>query len=330
MKKSFFLPVKRLSSILYIPIMALLALGISRQLNAEITTALPEASMALSVESLRPGEPFAVAYRDDFSGISGSIHASLYNSGGRRIARAVFFNMPLEEGETAFMAALLAVPNTAAAGNAVIKIEAGTRVLMEMPITIERREFNSMTIHLDQNNTEIRTAPNPQRTLESEQLWAILATTGREIYDTGPFILPTESTRRTSLYGDRRVYVYTGGATDTSIHAGIDIGIPTGTPVMASGRGRVVLARFRIVTGNTVILEHMPGLYSLYYHMDSIAVSMGDIVEKGAFLGESGSTGLSTGPHLHWEFRVSTEYSDPDAFLYVPLLDKNHLINKLD
>jgi murein DD-endopeptidase MepM/ murein hydrolase activator NlpD len=63
--------------------------------------------------------------------------------------------------------------------------------------------------------------------------------------------------------------------------------------------------------------------------MDSIAVNPGDIVEAGALLGKSGSTGLATGPHLHWEIRVSGENADPDAFLARPVLDKNDIIDKL-
>jgi murein DD-endopeptidase MepM/ murein hydrolase activator NlpD len=105
--------------------------------------------------------------------------------------------------------------------------------------------------------------------------------------------------------------------------------VPTGTEVRACAAGGVVLARERIVTGNTVILEHLPGVYSLYYHMDSIAVSEGLVVEEGALLGESGSTGLATGPHLHWEIRVSGENADPDVFLSRPLIDKNEILNRM-
>jgi murein DD-endopeptidase MepM/ murein hydrolase activator NlpD len=109
----------------------------------------------------------------------------------------------------------------------------------------------------------------------------------------------------------------------------VDIGVPTGTEVHASAAGKVALARYRIVTGNTVVLEHLPGVFSLYYHMDSIAVSEGSVVQAGGVLGESGSTGLATGPHLHWEIRVSTENTDPDFFLSRPVLDKNDIINKI-
>jgi murein DD-endopeptidase MepM/ murein hydrolase activator NlpD len=92
----------------------------------------------------------------------------------------------------------------------------------------------------------------------------------------------------------------------------------------------VVLARYRIVTGNSVILEHLPGVYSIYYHLDSIAVSEGTLAAAGTVLGSSGATGLATGPHLHWEIRVSGENADPDAFTARPLLDKNAILAKMN
>ena len=299
----------------------------------------PESRFAVNSTRVAPGEPVIVAFYDNFTGNDDSAdtepvyRATLLNASGRRLNGAVFFPLQLEESNEIYNGyikiAILAVPNTAAAQQAIIRIESGDNLLSEIPLTIESRIFNSQTVYLNPTNTEIRTAPNPQRNLESEQMWAILTTTGTEIYETGPFIVPVNSARITSHFGDRRVYQYHGGGTDTTIHAAIDFGVPTGTPVLASGRGRVVLAQFRIVTGYTVVLEHMPGVYSLYYHLDSLSVSAGEIVEKLALLGLSGSTGLSTGPHLHWEFRVSTEFADPFLFINNPILDKNEIINKL-
>ena len=63
--------------------------------------------------------------------------------------------------------------------------------------------------------------------------------------------------------------------------------------------------------------------------MDSIAVREGMILETGALLGQSGSTGLATGPHLHWEIRVSGEYADPDSFLSRRVLDKKDILNRM-
>jgi murein DD-endopeptidase MepM/ murein hydrolase activator NlpD len=91
----------------------------------------------------------------------------------------------------------------------------------------------------------------------------------------------------------------------------------------------VVLARSRIVTGNSVVIEHLPGVYSLYYHLDKIEVTEGAIVNTGALIGLSGATGLATGPHLHWEIRVSGENTDPDAFISRPLLDKDAVLSKM-
>jgi len=83
------------------------------------------------------------------------------------------------------------------------------------------------------------------------------------------------------------------------------------------------MAADRIVTGKTVVVEHVPGLFSLYMHLSSISVAEGQVVERGASLGLSGSTGLSTGPHLHWEVRAAGQAVDPEYWLSRPPLDKD-------
>jgi len=291
-----------------------------------------EPGFVLIPDSVRPGEPVTVAYTDNFEAKgteARNLQAVLLNPEGKRIARAAFFNLKREDGEPEIKAAVLGIPSTAAFGNAIIRIESGNLVIHDIPFTIHPREFHSETIPLNQANTDLRTVPDPRKTAESELLWAIISGTGTEIYSGNRFVFPVSSNRLTSTYGNRRVYRYANGNTDTTIHAGIDIGVPTGTEVRACATGKVVLARYRIVTGNTVILEHLPGLFSLYYHMDKIDIPEGIIVEAGYPIGQSGATGLATGPHLHWEIRVSTENADPDAFLARPILDKKDIINRM-
>ncbi|MCL2472883.1 MAG: M23 family metallopeptidase [Treponema sp.] len=307
---------------------------------------LPESRFVLIPEYAQPGEPVTIAYNvSEANAAAGQItgHTTVQTTGqtaaklqavlvdgkGRRVAKAVFFSVSREEGEEELKAAILAVPSTAVPGNASIRVESPNGLITEIPFTINNRKFLSETIPLDEENTDLRTKEDPQKTAEAEQLWAILSHTGTDIYCNGMFVPPVTSTRRTSFYGDRRVYKYIDGSTDTTIHAGIDYGVPTGTDVRACAAGKVVFAGLRIVTGNSVILEHMPGVYSLYYHMDRIAVSKGTIVETGTLLGKSGSTGLATGPHLHWEIRVSGEYADPDMFLSHAILDKKDILNKI-
>jgi len=280
-------------------------------------SAYAQIKYALIPDNPRPGEPVTIAAEAEVK------QAVLFRN-ERQIAKAAFFSVP------DLNIAVLAIPSTLNSGNAVIKLENENGILVEIPFTIADRAFNSEIIELNPVLTGIRTDPSPQRTNEANHLWAILTTVGNTVYHTGAFIPPVTSTRRTSFFGDRRVFKYSDGNSDTSIHAGVDYGVPTGTRVTACGAGKVILARSRIVTGNSIVIEHAPGIYSLYYHLNSIEVREGSIVNAGDLIGLSGSTGLSTGPHLHWELRVNTENTDPDAFVSRPIIDKRLITSKIN
>ena len=184
-----------------------------------------------------------------------------------------------------------------------------------LPVTVVPKDFVSETIPLDASNTAVKTDTSPARLQQIDRLNSILFAINEEsVYQFKPFTPPTDAVRRTSFFGDRRIYEYTGGGSSTSLHYGIDYGVPTGTPVYACGSGKVVVAENRISTGWSVVIEHMPGLYSLYYHMDSISVTEGQTVKQQEQIGVSGATGLATGPHLHWEVRLNGEAVSPDFF----------------
>jgi murein DD-endopeptidase MepM/ murein hydrolase activator NlpD len=123
----------------------------------------------------------------------------------------------------------------------------------------------------------------------------------------GLFVWPWQGPM-TSRFGTRRAY---GGGLATSFHAGIDIDGETGDSILAPAAGVVALAEMLQVRGGTVILDHGAGVLSAYNHLDSIAVQEGQPIEPGALLGKMGSTGLSTGSHLHWELRVGGVAVDP-------------------
>lgn len=99
------------------------------------------------------------------------------------------------------------------------------------------------------------------------------------------------------------------------LHAGIDFDGSTGDPIIASRNGVVILAEYYGGYGNTVILDHGDGFTSLYAHLSSYNVSEGDTIEAGRTLGAMGSTGLSTGPHLHFEIRQNGAPVDPLPYL---------------
>jgi murein DD-endopeptidase MepM/ murein hydrolase activator NlpD len=196
--------------------------------------------------------------------------------------------------------------------------------LLMQPFTVSDRPFYSERIPLTAALTDMATVPDEQKKTESRILAAVLATPHADaVFEKGAFIVPIPAARRTSGYGDRREYDYSDGTKGYSVHLGVDIASPIGTPVPACGQGRVVFAALRILTGNTVVVEHLPGLFSVYYHMSSIAVKVGDVVEKGQVIGAVGMTGFATGPHLHWEVEDTGVAVDPDALVRGPLLDKN-------
>ena len=100
-----------------------------------------------------------------------------------------------------------------------------------------------------------------------------------------------------------------------SFHYGLDLAAPLGTPILATNSGRVVIADHYPIKGGWVAIDHGAGVMSYYFHMIRIYVQDGQMVERGEVIGEVGSEGLSTGPHLHWEMRVHGEASNPLAWV---------------
>jgi len=100
-----------------------------------------------------------------------------------------------------------------------------------------------------------------------------------------------------------------------SLHPGIDIGAPMGTPIKAAAAGTVIVAAFSGGYGNLVVIDHGNGLATAYAHQSQIAVSVGQQVTQGQVIGYVGSTGFSTGPHLHFEVRVNGSPVDPMGYL---------------
>lgn len=96
-------------------------------------------------------------------------------------------------------------------------------------------------------------------------------------------------------------------------HAGVDFRSPAGTAVRAAARGRVVFAGDLYYTGQTVILDHGEGLFTVYAHLQTIDCRFEELLAAGSMLGTVGSTGRSTGPHLHWGVKLRGDRIDPLA-----------------
>jgi len=116
-------------------------------------------------------------------------------------------------------------------------------------------------------------------------------------------------------FGDRRTYLYGGRVIDHQTHLGFDLASLKQSPVPAANTGRVVFTGPLGIYGDTVILDHGLGLFTLYGHLSEIAVTKDTVVERGTVLGRTGETGLAGGDHLHWSVMIHGVHVDPTEWL---------------
>ncbi len=183
--------------------------------------------------------------------------------------------------------------------------EQGQQVAVSQEVSIVAGTYGSERIDL---------APDKQALLdpalvnaEREKLWSVFAIFRPERSWRGLFGWPVQG-KISSVFGTRRSY---SGGPFNSYHEGLDFSANGGTPVLAPEAGVVVLAEPLTVRGNAVIIDHGWGVHSGFYHLSEITVSAGQQVQKGQLIGRVGSTGLSTGNHLHWDLRVRGLNVDP-------------------
>jgi murein DD-endopeptidase MepM/ murein hydrolase activator NlpD len=140
---------------------------------------------------------------------------------------------------------------------------------------------------------------NDMRRENNATIAALAAGTSPEILWQGAF-KQLSNTAVESGFADQRAYIYNGEEIDHQVHLGFDLASTVAAPVLAANRGRVVHAGWLGIYGNCVILDHGMGLQSLYAHLSSIEVNVGDLVDTDHRLGRSGATGLAGGDHLHF------------------------------
>jgi murein DD-endopeptidase MepM/ murein hydrolase activator NlpD len=146
---------------------------------------------------------------------------------------------------------------------------------------------------------------------ERERLNEVIYLVTPERFWDGAFLRPSAGTI-SSYFGSRRSY---NGGPYTSYHSGVDYRAPTGTPVVAAASGTVVLAEALPRYGNMIVIDHGWGVMTGYGHLSSMDVTVGQRVSAGDLLGKVGSTGQSTGSHLHWEVWVGGTSVDGTQWL---------------
>ena len=170
---------------------------------------------------------------------------------------------------------------------------------LEQRLEIIAADFPTQTIEVSEDLAPLL-APEV-RAEEDAFLSAIYSQFTPEPLWEGLFQMPVTNTVVTAGYGGARSY---NGGPFEIFHTGVDFGGTVGTPILAPAAGTVVYSGTLELRGGTVIIDHGLGVHSGYYHLSEIVVDVGQHVEAGQIIAHGGSTGLSTGPHLHWELRV--------------------------
>jgi murein DD-endopeptidase MepM/ murein hydrolase activator NlpD len=189
-----------------------------------------------------------------------------------------------------------------------IKNKNGT-VLREIGINILPKDFKIQRINVDKKYTQ----PSKE-ILEKIRKDRIKLAKARKIwFENNPdveFILPVKGIT-TGIFGTRRFYNDVEG----NYHNGFDIAADTGTPIVAPSSGKIILTGNFFYNGKSIFLDHGRGLKSIMIHLDEILVDDNQFVEKGQIIGRVGTTGKSTGPHLHWSVLVNNTYIDPELLI---------------
>lgn len=207
--------------------------------------------------------------------------------------------------------ALIGIDLETKPGRYEMTVRAGGGVITR-PLVVQRRVFPTRRLSVDPNL--VHPPPEMEARVEQEarhlhELWDHPAP---ERLWTTPFVRPVPD-EANSAFGTRSVY--NGEA--RSPHTGADFLSPSGRPVKAPDAGRVVLAAPLYFTGNTVIIDHGLGLFSLLAHLSEIDVKEGETIAAGDLVGRVGATGRVTGPHLHWTVRLNNARVDPLSLLFV-------------
>ncbi len=182
----------------------------------------------------------------------------------------------------------------------------------QVPFEVTSKKYKEQHIKLS-SNTHVNPSPENQARFKrelDEQLNAY-----KQFRDASPSNVvldrPVDGGRYSSPFGLRRFF----NGEERNPHSGLDIAVPTGTPIKSSADGVVTVVGDYFFNGKTVFVDHGQGMISMYCHMNEINVKKGQVVKRGEVVGKVGSTGRSTGPHLHWNVSLNNVRVDPAIFV---------------
>ncbi len=213
------------------------------------------------------------------------------------------------------------------------KDEAGNTARAEFDHRTFPKPFKKSTIPIDdkfinrtipwiyENSPEVKTTGDPLkdflqangalRKINAQKIASYAAQSSPDMFWGGVVFHPFTNNAVEAAFADHRTYLYNGKEVDQQTHLGFDLAKVVNSPVLAANRGKVLHAGPLGIYGNAIILDHGMGVQSLYGHMSSISVKVGDMVEKEHEMGKTGTTGLAGGDHLHFTMLVNGQMVNP-------------------
>ena len=206
--------------------------------------------------------------------------------------------------------AVVGIDLKAAAGRQVLKVD-GAPGLKEPAFVVGSKSYKEQHIKL-KNKSQVNPDPEQTRRYEREYKEQIAAYASfREIIPSNVMLDKPVDGRLSSPFGLRRFF----NGEERNAHSGLDFAVGLGTPVKAPADGVVTIVADYFFNGKTVFVDHGQGFITMYCHLSSFQVKVGDTVTRGQSIGKVGATGRATGPHLHWNVSLNNARVDPSIFL---------------
>ncbi len=252
---------------------------------------VPEHYVSISPESAKQGDTVLVKVSGKYPSVKGVFD-------GKEI---VFFR----NGNYSDWSALLGIDADIKPGEYTIFISASAEK-MEKKINIAENNFASAKMASTEEETLKSVVKN-----DNPVLYQVIENFTPQAYFSGPFYFPLKKMQKSGF--DFGEFIKSGSY--LLQHFGVDLRASQGTEIFAVNDGKVVFAESLSNYGNTIVVDHGLGIYSLYLHLSNFDVSLGQNVKRGQQIGLSGSSGYSTAPHLHFSIRDNGARVDPLYFI---------------
>jgi len=196
------------------------------------------------------------------------------------------------------------------AGKQVLKVS-GAPGLSQPTFGVETKDYKTQHIKL-KNKSQVNPDPEQTRRYEREYKEQIAAYASfREVIPSNVMLDKPVNGRLSSPFGLRRFF----NGEERNAHSGLDFAVGLGTPIKAPADGVVTIVADYFFNGKTVFIDHGQGFITMYCHLSSFQVKVGDEVSRSQVIGKVGSTGRATGPHLHWNVSLNNARVDPAIFI---------------